>query len=455
MHLMASSPTENSPVKRFRGERTFSEVLAEYPGELVRTNSPNFVCTILPSHWRCNKTLPVPFKVISLSDLPDGTKVILTAGNDENCAADLRNATASFKNQVARFNDLRFVGRSGRGKMLTVTITVLTSPAQYATYAHAIKVTVDGPREPRRNRSRVDDRDHPYMRSGFLGHIPGQMPPSSMHMTGSPDIRVPEMTCHSVFQNNGDVPLPTWPPSSPQIPGIRSPSVWPYSITPSVLTSSAQADTSQSSTLSNSDAMSNGSATPPTGDHQQQLSNGNHHHHGDTKFIFPQPIPISPGIFGAFSEPYLMRAQGPMYSPFGLAHHHHAALPGSLPRTPTLPPPSPHAIMGGFPLTSQGLPTSATLMNSPFGRGGMDDMRMPSISPFILSPGLSPTRKNTVFFPTTITANGEAKVTSLNGISYGRSAHNKSSLPMDDSGSSLNGSKGNHSHSQEAQANQI
>lgn len=103
------------PSKRFRGERTFSELLAEYPGELVRTNSPNFVCTILPSHWRCNKTLPVPFKVLSLSDVCDGTKVLLTAGNDENCAAELRNACASFKNQVARFNDLRFVGRSGRG----------------------------------------------------------------------------------------------------------------------------------------------------------------------------------------------------------------------------------------------------------------------------------------------------------------------------------------------------
>ena len=25
--------------------------------------------------------------------------------------------------------------------------------------------------------------------------------------------------CIPVFQNNGDVPLPTWPPSSPQIPG--------------------------------------------------------------------------------------------------------------------------------------------------------------------------------------------------------------------------------------------
>lgn len=35
------------------------------------------------------------------------------------------------------------------GKMLTVTITILTDPVQYATYSHAIKVTVDGPREPR------------------------------------------------------------------------------------------------------------------------------------------------------------------------------------------------------------------------------------------------------------------------------------------------------------------
>ncbi|CAI9622732.1 unnamed protein product [Staurois parvus] len=38
------------------------------------------------------------------------------AGNDENYSAELRNATAAMKSQVARFNDLRFVGRSGRGK---------------------------------------------------------------------------------------------------------------------------------------------------------------------------------------------------------------------------------------------------------------------------------------------------------------------------------------------------
>jgi runt-related transcription factor len=40
------------------------------------------------------------------------------AGNDENYCAELRNCTAVMKNQVAKFNDLRFVGRSGRGEAL-------------------------------------------------------------------------------------------------------------------------------------------------------------------------------------------------------------------------------------------------------------------------------------------------------------------------------------------------
>ena len=53
------------------------------------------------------------------------------------------------KNQLAKFSDLRFVGRSGRGKSFTITITIMTKPMQVATYNKAIKVTVDGPREPR------------------------------------------------------------------------------------------------------------------------------------------------------------------------------------------------------------------------------------------------------------------------------------------------------------------
>jgi len=32
-------------------------------GELIRTGSPNLLCTALPTHWRSNKSLPVAFKV--------------------------------------------------------------------------------------------------------------------------------------------------------------------------------------------------------------------------------------------------------------------------------------------------------------------------------------------------------------------------------------------------------
>lgn len=57
-------------------------------------------------------------KVVALGDVPDGTLVTVMAGNDENYSAELRNASAVMKNQVARFNDLRFVGRSGRGEFI-------------------------------------------------------------------------------------------------------------------------------------------------------------------------------------------------------------------------------------------------------------------------------------------------------------------------------------------------
>ncbi|KAG8273808.1 Runt- transcription factor 1 [Homalodisca vitripennis] len=98
-------------------ERTLDGILSEHPGELVRTGSPHVVCTVLPPHWRSNKTLPVAFKVVALGDVVDGTVVTVRAGNDENYCAELRNCTAVMKNQVAKFNDLRFVGRSGRDKV--------------------------------------------------------------------------------------------------------------------------------------------------------------------------------------------------------------------------------------------------------------------------------------------------------------------------------------------------
>ncbi|XP_073833668.1 lozenge [Musca autumnalis] len=130
-------------------ERSILQAHQQFPNELVRTSNPYFLCSALPPHWRSNKTLPLAFKVVALVDVGDGTTVYIRAGNDENCCAELRNDRATMKDQVAKFNDLRFVGRSGRGKSFTLTITVDTFPRQVATYPKAIKVTVDGPREPR------------------------------------------------------------------------------------------------------------------------------------------------------------------------------------------------------------------------------------------------------------------------------------------------------------------
>lgn len=135
----------------FNGEKLLDQLLSEYSGEFVKTGSPNLVCSALPTHWRSNKTLPATFKVVALSEVPDGTVVTVRAGNDENYCGDIRNPSAIMKGQVAKFNDLRFVGRSGRGKSFSLTITVSTNPPIVATYNKAIKVTVDGPREPRRH----------------------------------------------------------------------------------------------------------------------------------------------------------------------------------------------------------------------------------------------------------------------------------------------------------------
>lgn len=119
--------------------------------EMSKTDSPNFQCTQLPAHWRKNKSLPAPFKIVAMDPIsvPDGTQVTVFAGNDEEFSAELRNNTTTFKNNVARFNDLRFIGRSGRGKTFNLTLMIATNPPQIAIYHRAIKITVDGPREPR------------------------------------------------------------------------------------------------------------------------------------------------------------------------------------------------------------------------------------------------------------------------------------------------------------------
>lgn len=143
------------------GERALSAFVSQRPHEFVRTGSPNVVCSALPSHWRCNKSLPATFTVVALGEVADGTTVVLTASNDENLSGEMRNATAIMHDSVAKFNDLRFIGRSGRGKSFNLTIVVNSSPPQLATYLKAIKVTVDGPRDVRSKSRQSGDESQP------------------------------------------------------------------------------------------------------------------------------------------------------------------------------------------------------------------------------------------------------------------------------------------------------
>ncbi|XP_021957533.2 segmentation protein Runt-like [Folsomia candida] len=180
MHLASElsfiTETYHKLATEVMAERALTEMLSDSPGgELVRTGSPNFVCSVLPVHWRSNKTLPVAFKVIALGEVMDGTLVTVRAGNDENYCGELRNATAIMKNQVAKFNDLRFVGRSGRGKSFSLTIAVASSPPQVTTYQKAIKVTVDGPREPRSKTRQQQQFHFGFGQRAFLGGYTGAL----------------------------------------------------------------------------------------------------------------------------------------------------------------------------------------------------------------------------------------------------------------------------------------
>jgi runt-related transcription factor len=70
---------------------------------------------------------------------------------------------------------------SSSGKSFTITIVISTVPLQIATYNKAIKVTVDGPREPR---SKIRHPSfHPFAFAAASGHprldygLPFKFPP--------------------------------------------------------------------------------------------------------------------------------------------------------------------------------------------------------------------------------------------------------------------------------------
>uniref|UniRef100_A0AC34RKF0 Runt domain-containing protein n=1 Tax=Panagrolaimus sp. JU765 TaxID=591449 RepID=A0AC34RKF0_9BILA len=150
------------------------EALNRLPKSLkfIKTGSPGVYCSSLPNHWRSNKSLPNPFMVIILYPIEDGTRVTVSAGNEENCSADVKNNVAEVQAQVARFSDLRFVGKSGRGKNFNLTLTIhRPNVYEVAVASSVIKVTVDGPRDSRNTfkqptfSAQFDSRKRPFVYS--------------------------------------------------------------------------------------------------------------------------------------------------------------------------------------------------------------------------------------------------------------------------------------------------
>ncbi|CAL2029647.1 unnamed protein product [Caenorhabditis brenneri] len=133
----------------FHHVRNFMEQQPIPAKTLEKSSSPNILYSTLPKHWRSNKSFQEPFYVVLLTPVPDNTEVSIWAGNDEKPCEEVRNEKAKVHRQVAKFNDLRFVGRSGRGRKFHLTIVIHSSPMMVATVKNVIKVTVDGPRDAR------------------------------------------------------------------------------------------------------------------------------------------------------------------------------------------------------------------------------------------------------------------------------------------------------------------
>uniref|UniRef100_A0A8C2DYS0 Runt-related transcription factor n=2 Tax=Cyprinus carpio TaxID=7962 RepID=A0A8C2DYS0_CYPCA len=350
---------DSAVVPRLRAQenRSMAEIIADHPAELVRTDSPNFLCSVLPSHWRCNKTLPVAFKVVALGEVSDGTVVTVMAGNDENYSAELRNASGVMKNQVARFNDLRFVGRSGRGKSFTLTITVFTNPPQVATYHRAIKVTVDGPREPRRHRPKLDDSPKAGLFSDRLSELE-RIRQTTMRVTVPTQTPRPSLSSPNSFTPQGQT----------QITGSTDLSPFPGQFERQFPAFSSLTESRFSSPRMHYPATFTYTPTPVT----TGMSLGSAHYHTYLPPPYPGSTQSQSGPFQSSSTPYL-------YYGASSGSYQFSMVPGG-DRSPTRMMPPCTSASTGTSLVNPNLPVQAD------GGGGVEGDGSHSNSPTLLNP---------------------------------------------------------------------
>lgn len=84
--------------------------------EIHQTDASDVKCTKLPEFIRAKKYLGASFCVyFEEGSVQDGVRVTISAGNYKNPTAELKNNESVVRNNVAEFQDLRFLGKSGRG----------------------------------------------------------------------------------------------------------------------------------------------------------------------------------------------------------------------------------------------------------------------------------------------------------------------------------------------------
>jgi hypothetical protein len=124
-----------------------------FKSDLYQTENPHVRCTRLPDFIRAKMYLGAVFTVFFDNGVvAEGTEVEIRASNSINEDAQLRNSQSVVREGRAEFKDLRFVGKSGRGKKFNVYIVARSVPELVVVYPDAIKVTVDGPRPPRNSK---------------------------------------------------------------------------------------------------------------------------------------------------------------------------------------------------------------------------------------------------------------------------------------------------------------
>lgn len=113
------------------------------------TENKNIYVDKLPEFSRANKYIGEYNVYVGNNEVPDGTQCTIFAFSIKTGPGELRNNVSFVRDGIVKFEDLRFVGKSGRGTRFDVYFRFETNPEVVVSYKYAIKVTVDGPRPPR------------------------------------------------------------------------------------------------------------------------------------------------------------------------------------------------------------------------------------------------------------------------------------------------------------------